>query len=56
MATMKKDVGVPVNSAVDRLRSCIIAMRTAAKAEQIDPEGPLGVWVQAQEAMLLSNG
>ena len=51
---MKKDVNAPVNSAVDRLRSCIIAMRTAAKAEQIDPEGPLGVWVQAQEAMLLS--
>jgi len=51
---MKKDSNVPVNSAVDRLRSCIIAMRTAAKAEQIDPEGPLGVWVQAQEAMLLS--
>ncbi len=43
-----------MNGAVDHLRSCIIAMRTAAKAEQIDPEGPLGVWVQAQEAMLLS--
>ena len=43
-----------MNGAVDHLRSCIIGMRTAAKAEQIDPEGPLGVWVQAQEAMLLS--
>ena len=43
-----------MDGAVDHLRSCIIGMRTAAKAEQIDPEGPLGVWVQAQEAMLLS--
>ncbi len=49
---MKKDTSM--NGAVDHLRSCIIGMRTAAKAEQIDPEGPLGVWVQAQEAMLLS--
>lgn len=46
--------GTSMNGAVDHLRSCIIGMRTAAKIEQIDLEGPLGVWVQAQEAMLLS--
>ena len=50
---MKKELSNPMNNAVDYLRSCIIAMRAAAKAEQIDPEGPLGVWVRAQEAMLL---
>jgi hypothetical protein len=50
---MKKDPAASLNSTVDHLRSCIIEMRAAAKAEQIDPDGPLGVWVRAQEVMLL---
>ena len=50
---MRKPFDADLNGYVDQIRQSIIGLRAAAKAEQIDMDGPLGVWVRAQEAVLL---
>lgn len=49
---MTKPMDEEINTYIDQLRQSIIDLRMAAKAEQIDPDGPLGVWVSAQERTL----
>ena len=50
---MKKPFDADLNGYVDQIRKSIIDLRAAAKAEQIDMDGPLGAWIRAQEAVLL---